>query len=394
MAANSLTNLNAEWWEVTIQFFLNNMLVAREICNTKEEALLTSGQSVNFPQVNDLTVSDYTQGTDVTPQALSASNSLLTVNKSKIVSFIVDPVQEMQATSKYVTTMAQQAAFRLANEIDKRVLNDIATLANNTASLGSVSTSTIFNALTQAYAALFYANATDREIFCVMDATRLSYLTQNFIANGFQKADKTLEDGFSPFAGMANGFKIYVSNNIPSTVTLTMSVNPTAADTITLAGATWTFVANGTATNPGDISIGGNVSATQTSLLQAINGTGAAGASNYIDIAAAKRVVYSNNNISMAAWGAPSANQAVVTGVGPLGQASSFTSGSNSWGTASTYMLFGSQGAPSLVVQMLPNLYIHPLPYQIGLNYMTHVLFGTTVFTRDQNRLCAFTLNQ
>ena len=311
--ANLLTNLNAEWWQATIQFFLNNMLVAREVCNTKEEALLTSGQTVNFPQINDLTVSDYAQGIDVIPQALSASNSLLMVNQSKIVSFIVDPVQELQATSKYVTTMAQQAAFRLANEIDKQVLNDIATLAANTGALGSVSTSTIFNALTQAYAALFYANATDKEIFCIMDATRLSYLTQNFIANGFQQADKKLEDGFSPFAGTANGFKIYVSNNIPSTVTLTMAAQPTAGDTITLAGATWKFVANGTAANAGDISISAvNVAGTQTSLLQAINGTGSAGASNYIDIAAAKRIVYTNNNISMAAW---ANNAAVITGV-------------------------------------------------------------------------------
>lgn len=389
--ANSLTNLNAEWWQATIQFFLNNMLVAREICNTKEEALLVSGSSVNFPSVNDLTVSDYTQGTDITPQTLTASNSILTVNQSKIVSFIVDPVQEMQATSKYVTTMAQQAAFRLANEIDKQVLSDCATLAANTGALGSVSTSTIFNALTQAYAALFYANATDRELWVVMDATRLSYLTQNFIANGFQQADKKLEDGFSPYAGTANGFKVYVSNNIPSSVSLTVAVNPTAGDVFTLMGQTWTFVANGTAAVAGDISIGGNAAATQAIIKNAINGAGTPGASTYIEITAAKRAVYTNNNLASATF---SANVSAITGVGPMGQSSTFTSGSNLFGTASTYMLFGSMGAPSLAVQILPSLYIHPLQYQIGLNYMTHTLFGHTVFTRDTNRLVAYTLNQ
>lgn len=391
MAANTLTNLNAEWWQATIQFFLNNMLVAREICNTKEEALLTSGSSVNFPQVNDLTVSDYVQGTDVTPQALSASNSILTVNQSKIVSFIVDPVQEMQATSKYVTTMAQQAAFRLANEIDKQVLNDCAALAANTGALGSVSTSTIFNALTSAYAALFYANATDRELWCVMDATRLSYLTQNFIANGFQQADKKLEDGFSPFAGTANGFKIYVSNNIPSSVTWTMGATPTAGDNFTIAGAKFTFVADGTATNPGDISITSSGATLEAVVRTAINGTGTPGVSTYIDVSAAKRATLTNNNISASAF---VANVTTITGVGPLSPSEVMTSGSNVFGTASTYMLFGSMGAPSLAVQMLPNLYIHPLQYQIGLNYMTHTLFGHTIFTRDTNRVVAYTLNQ
>ncbi len=388
---NTLTNLNAEWWQSTIQFFLNNMLVAREICNTKEEALLVSGSSVNFPQVNDLTVSNYAQGTDVVPQALTASNSLLTVNQSKIVSFIVDPVQEKQATSKYVSTMAQQAAFRLANEIDKQVLSDCVTLAFTQITQGAVNPSTLFGVFTNAYAQLFYQNATDRELFVVLDATRLGYLTQTFINGGFQQADKKLEDGFSPYAGRANNFKVYVSNNIPSSVTLTLAVNPTAGDTFTLDGATWTFRANGTATVAGDISIAGSAALTQAIVVNAINGTGTPGASTYIDIAAANRVTYTNNNVSAGAFSV--SNVSIITGVGPLSPSETFTSGSNVFGTEVTYMVFGSMGAPSLAIQMLPSLYIHPLQYQIGLNYMTHTLFGHTVFTRDTRRLVAVQIN-
>ncbi len=387
---NSLTNLNAEWWQATIQFFLNNMLVAREICNTKEEALLVSGQTVNFPQVNDLTVSNYTQGTDVTPQPLTASNSLLTVNKSKIVSFIVDPVQQMQATSKYVSVMAQQAAFRLANEIDKQVLGDCVSLAFTQLTQGAVNPSTLFGVFTNAYAQLFYQNATDRELFTVLDATRLGYLTQTFINGGFQQADKKLEDGFSPYAGRANNFKVYVSNNIPSLITLTLAVNPTAGDVFSLDGATWTFVANGTATNPGDISIGGNAAATQVIVVNAINGTGVPGASTYIDIAASSRTTYTNNSVVSSAF---NTNVATITAVGPMNTSATFTSGSNFFGTEKTYMIFGSMGAPSLAVQMLPSLYIHPLQYQIGLNYMTHTLYGSTVFTRDTHRLVAVQIN-
>lgn len=387
---NNLTNLNAEWWESTIQFFLNNMLVAREICNTKEESLLVSGQTVNFPTVNDLTVGNYAQGTDVNPQALSASNSLLTVNQSKIVSFIVDPVQEKQATSKYVTVMAQQAAFRLANEIDKQVLNDCSTLAATQIVQGAVNPSTLFGVFTTAYAQLFYNNATDRELFVVMDATRLGYLTQTFINGGFQQADQKLEDGFSPYAGRANNFKVYVSNNLPSTVALTLAVNPTAGDFFVLAGATWTFRTNGAAVAAGDISIGGSAAATQAIVVNAINGTGTPGASTYIDQVAAKRTVYSNNNVLASAF---ATNVSTITAVGPLNQSSTFTSTSNLFGTATTVMIFGSMGAPSLVVQMLPSLYIHPLQYQIGLNYMTHTLFGHTVFSRDTFRLVNVVIN-
>lgn len=388
--ANTLTNLNAEWWQSTIQFFLNNMLVSREICNTKEEALLVSGSSVNFPSVNDLTVSNYAEGTDVTPISLTSANSILTVNQSKIVSFIVDPVQEKQATSKYVTVMAQQAAFRLANEIDKQVLSDCVSLAANQLVAGAVSASTLFSVLTDAYAKLFYANATDKELFVVMDATRLGLLTQTFVNGGFQQADKKLEDGFSPYAGKANNFKVYVSNNIPSSVTLSIPVNPIAGDTFTLAGATWTFVATGTAAVAGDISLGANAAATQLIVRSAINGTGVPGAATYIDIAATSRVVYTNNNISSAVF---AADASVITGVGPLSPSETFTDINNEFGVQTTSMIFGSVGAPSLAIQMLPSLYIHPLQYQIGLNYMTHTLFGHTVFTRDTQRLVNVSIN-
>lgn len=388
--ANTLTNLNAEWWQSTIQFFLNNMLVSREICNTKEEALLVSGSSVNFPSVNDLTVSNYAEGTDVTPISLTSANSILTVNQSKIVSFIVDPVQEKQATSKYVTVMAQQAAFRLANEIDKQVLADCVSLAANQLTAGAVSAATLFSVLTDAYAKLFYANATDKELFVVMDATRLGLLTQTFVNGGFQQADKKLEDGFSPYAGKANNFKVYVSNNIPSSVTLSIPVLPIAGDTFTLAGATWTFVAVGTAAVAGEISLGADAAATQLIVRSAINGTGTPGAATYIDIAATSRVVYTNNNVASAVF---AGGDSVITGVGPLSPSETFTDINNEFGVQTTSMIFGSVGAPSLAIQMLPSLYIHPLQYQIGLNYMTHTLFGHTVFTRDTQRLVNVSIN-
>lgn len=388
---NNLTNLNAEWWESTIQLFLNNMLVAMQICNTKQEALLQSGQQVNFPYVNDLTVSNYAQGTDITPQTLTATNSLLTVNQSKVVSFIVDPVQQKQATSTYVATMAAQSAFRLSNEIDKQVLSDCATLAFTTGSQGTVNTSTIFNVFTSARAALFYQNALDKETWAVIDATRLSYLTQTFVANGFVQADKKLEDGFSPFAGMCDSFRVYVSNNLPSFVSLDLSTQPTAGQTFTIAGATWTFVANGTATVPGDISIGGSAAATQAIVVDAINGTGTPGASTYIDVANDPfRINYSNNSVNAGAF---VANVALITGVGPINPSSTLVNGTDGFNTAQTYMLFGSMGAPSLAIQMQPTLYIHPLQYQLGLNYMTHTLYGSTLFFRDRKRVVAYTIN-
>lgn len=390
MAPNSLTNLNAEWWKPLIQDFLNNMLVGTKICNTKCEALLTSGQTVNFPQVNDLTVQDYVQGTDVTPIALTASNSLLTIDQSKIVPFIVDPRQEKQATSKYVTTMAQQAAFRLANVIDQKILGDCATLAFQQVTAGAVNTSTMFALMTDNYARLFNQNATDRELFCVVDSNRLSLLAQTFVSSGFMQADKKLEDGFSPFQGMAGGFRIYTSNNLPAQILLTLTVQPTAGDVFSLYGATWTYVASGTATLPGDISIGANLAAAQANTLLALNGTGTPGATTYIDISTDSRTVYTNNLLTAGAF---ATNVSTITGVGHFTPTSTFANVNNKLGTETTQLLFGSMQAPSLAIQMLPELYIHDLQFQIARNYMTYTLFGSTVFSRDRKRLVSVTVN-
>jgi hypothetical protein len=389
--ANSLLNLAAEWWRPLVQDFLNNMLIGRDICNTKVEEQLVSGQSVNFPQTNDLIVQDYVQGTDLSITPLSATNSLLTVDQSKAVTMAIDPRQEKQATSKYVATMAQQAAFRLANDMDKKILGDCASLAFQQVNAGTLSTSTMYALLTDNYARLFLQNATDRELFAVVDSFRLSLLSQAFVSNGFMQADQKLEEGFSPFRGMAGGFRVYVSNNLPATVSLTLAVQPTAGDHFTLFGATWTFVATGTAALPGDISIGASLAATQANVVNAINGTGTPGASTYIDISPDQRFVYTNNDVNAGAFSV--GNVSVLTGVGHFLASEAFTSGSNFFGVETTKLLFGSMGAPSLAVQMLPELYIRPEPKQIAQNYITYALYGHTVFTRDQRRLVAVTIN-
>jgi hypothetical protein len=55
------------------------------------------------------------------------------------------------------------------------------------------------------------------------------------------------------------GFYVYSSNNLPTTVTLTMDTQPTNLDTITILGVTWTWVTDGTAAAAGEINIGANI---------------------------------------------------------------------------------------------------------------------------------------
>ncbi len=387
MAANTINVLNPANWRPIVQDFLNNMLVATDIANTQVRAELTDGDTVNFPQMSDLIVQNYTQGTDLNIEALNASQSSLLVNASKAVTFAIDPVQEKQAKANYAIAMAKQAAFRLANQIDKDLLGAGVAGASSTISLGSPSVSTVVASLANNYSQLFQQNATDGEMFGVVTPAFVSLLSQTFVSNGFNLADTMLRNSFK---GMAGEFKIYCSNNLPTTQTIVMSVIPVAADTITFNGVTWTFVASGTATNPGEISIGANAAAAEANLILAANGTGVPGATTYIDVSADSRTLLTNNNVLATASG----TSVIFTAVGRINGQETITSATDVWGTEVASMLFGRMGAVSLGLQMQPNLYIRDETKQIARNYITHTLYGTKVFSRDAFRLLKVTINQ
>ena len=129
--------VNAEWWKDTIQDYLRNMLIGTEICNTKCEDYLVSGNTVHFPAVSDVRVQDYTPGVNAVIDPLTAADSTLIVNKSKIVTFSVDPIEVKQATSKYVPMVTYQAAYDLKNVIDQDIINTAVVNASTSTNAGS-----------------------------------------------------------------------------------------------------------------------------------------------------------------------------------------------------------------------------------------------------------------
>jgi hypothetical protein len=385
--ANAITALNPYIWTSVVQDFLNASLVATEICNTKCEAYLTSGSRVNFPYMADVRVQDYTQGTDLTVDALAATQDYLDVDQSKVVTFAMDPVQEKQALANYGVDMARQASFQLRNNIDQKVLYTGTAAAASTVAGGTLTTSTLISKMSDVYSTLARKNAVDGDLFGVIDPETASLLSQTFIANGFNIADNTLRNGF---AGMAVGFNVYVSNNLQNSVTLTVDTQPTNLDTFTILGYTWTCVTDGTAATAGQVNIGGNLADFKLIFVTAINGTTPPSANDYIDIATAGRRVYQNAQLTAATF---NANDCVLTAYGKMSCTETFFTGTNVFGIETTNMLFGRKGAVSLAIQMQHELTIAQEPRQLAKNWHTHTLFGCKTFTRDAQRLVKMSRN-
>lgn len=370
-----------------VQDFLNARLVSRPIARTEFKEQLRSGQSIDWPYITDLRVQTYTPGTDLTIDNNVATSNTMSIDQSRAATFTLDPNQQAQAEDKGIQSMlADQAAYRIANDIDQKTLGEGATYAGSTITGGVLAAGTLYSKMTDALATLQRNNATDRSLFAVLDPETCALLAQVEVANGFNLADAALKNGF---VGPSHaGFNVYNSNNLPTTVTLTMDTIPVAGNTTTIAGVTFTWTAAGAATNAGDIAIGANVAASQANWLLAIAGTATGSAATYIDLSVVNRRKLQNAGVASAAWGA---NATVITGYGKLACSETFTPATDGFSVETGTMLFGSVGAISLGMQILPEMYEGKEAKRPETNYIIHTLFGKKVFYQDTARLVKMT---
>ncbi len=351
--------------------------------------MLDSGDQVNFPSVNDMRVQSYTPGTDATIDDFVATADTLVIDQSILSSFSLDQVERKQALADYRSDLAFQQSYVLSNRVDQTVISTgvNAVTAANTIAGGTLSSATMMSTMNQARAQLARNNAVDGELFAVLDPERIALLSDSFIANGFNLGDITLRNGFR---GNAAGFSVFESNNLPYSVTLTMDTIPTATDTTILMGVTWTWVAAGAAAAAGEIAVGANVAASKVNFVLAITGTAAGSAATYIDVSTANRRIFQNAQLAAATF---VGDDCVLTAFGIINADETFTPATNVFGTETSSLLFGRVGAISLAMQMMPHLEIREEPKQLSQNYLTHTLYGTTVFDRDIPRLVEVTMN-
>ena len=390
MAANSWSTLAPVNFTPMVQDYLESYLVSTQISNTKWNSLLKSGQTIDFPTTSDMRSQVYTPGTDLTIDLNESASDPMLINQSRAVTWTMDPNQRAQAEDKGVAAkLAQRAAYITAKQIDQSVLATAIAGAAGTVAGGTLNTGTIYNKLTESLATLQRNEGADGPLFAVLDPERVALLAQNQVANGFNVADNALSNGF--VGNSVTGFKVYSSNNLPSTVTLTMPTIPQAGDSFTLLGITFNWVANNGAAAPGDIAIGINVAASKANFLLAIAGTVAGSAGTYIDVSLTNRRKMQNAVLAASAF---AGDVTTITAFGKIGATEAVTPADFAFGVETSSILTGRVGAPSLAMQINPTMASAPLPNRpMEENYALHTLYGKKVFARDAFKLCKITFN-
>jgi hypothetical protein len=152
--AQNLDAFIPELWSRRIQYLTRNALVATQICSFEEQPDLKYGDRIHRPYPNDLMVNDYVKYTDTVQQDLVGTDEYLDIDQSKEISFAIDEVDWIQMKYDLENSYVERAAYRLANDIDGKVLAEVgnADISCDASDLGSsgdiaLSTSNCLNAI-------------------------------------------------------------------------------------------------------------------------------------------------------------------------------------------------------------------------------------------------------
>jgi len=383
------TIINPIYYAGMTQVFLRSQLVAAAVSNTKWEANITPGKTIEFPYGTSVRLQNYTFSANATIDAATFTSDQLTVNQVKITTQNYDTLQNMQSHDpEWMDMQSEEMAYQMARNIDQYSLATGIAGAQGTVVGGTLTSSTLFGKMGDVKAVLTRQRAGVGIPFAILDAERISLLSQIDVAGGFNRADSALKNGW--VGDSSAGFKVYVSNDLPCTQILTVDTQPTVGDTFTVLGYTWTCIADGGVCTAGQIKIGANVADFKLIFVTAINGTTPPSAGDYLDYSVEQRRDYQNAQLAASAF---ATNDCTLTTYGKIGGSETFTTGTNVFGTETSTLLFGMIGAPSLCVQAQPNIEERQEPQNLSINILGTTMFGAKIFHRDAARLVKMTIN-
>lgn len=393
--ANDLTAFSPEMWAPTMQEVFLKESVALGIANTDLRATLSEGDTVHKPYMGYPRVQTYNKGTDITVKDISTTDDYLTVSTAKVASFYVDEIDRVQNKYSVIEEAARMAQRQLNNVLDQAVLAEYAnagkTLAANDIGESATATGIIFttanapSVFTAASRALNSKNRTSMDRFALIGPRMLETL-QNYVGGRETTFGDTV--GMNGALSSRFGFNLRLTNNLPFSATLTTSANISNAETVTIAGVTFTFKDAG-AVNAGEINSSGNDAAITAILVDAINGTGTPGVNTYIELSAENRQKLEEAGI-VATNGTTSIG---ITGFGDIAVSETMAEAANVWSAQTQYALFGINKAIDLVAQITPSVTFRDAQLRLGKYVHPYMLFGKKTFVRNADSLVAIKLD-
>lgn len=390
--ANNFSPSFIEVWAKEMETVFYKVNVALKIADMSFNGQLAKGdvlnrvyRSTNPPQV-------YVRGTDITIDDKTDTGEQLTVNAQYANGFYVDDFDQIQDNYNIAMTYGKDNGEFLSNQIDADVLGEVinststidASLIGGTAGNGlTLSTSNVIKVLGAAKRALKRQNVQSNDLVGAISPEFEDILTQYVESKYTVLGDKVGENGY---IGMYMGINFYVSNNLTGSAVLSLATQPTANDTVTIAGQVFTFVA-AIGTTPGNVLIGANVDVTRASLTALINSPSTTNTT---------QVALTGNNLrvfqnGITAVNSNSADTMTVTqkGAGVIVVSETLTDVTDTWTAAKQiqYNMVCVRGNPVVVVQREPTVQMKEEPKKLGKNVLNGVLYGYKTFQDNAKQM-------
>lgn len=393
--ANTVTGGYENQISSIVQRTIQKIPVFRELASFKEENGLQYGVSVNRPYARSLIGlgATYTPNTDVTAYDWSYTQSLLTIDQSRVIPVKVDPVENRQLMlgddARPVKLFSREITRGLATLLDRDYLDEISNagwsidagdFGGSALGLIDLSTTPIEEVLSKALAELTASPfAFDGSKYVILDSKMLHELNMRGLALGYNTADAIFKNGYTGKDVL--GAQIIWSEQLPTTQTLTLSDVAVADDTFTIAGVTFTAKASPSAA--GEFDIEGSASDQADTICLALNGTGTPGSNTYIELSAI-------NRSKLKAHGITATNNSgtiTITGYGRYNYAESLTNGA--FGDLTVKAKAGIKGDTDMVVQMKPTIQNNKATNNLGATLIGHTLWGTRTFEDGAQNMCS-----
>lgn len=221
----SVINFIPTIWSARLLAHLDKKHVYAALVNRDYEGEIRNyGDTVKINQIGDITVKDYEKGKDIDdPEDLNGDQTILTIDQAKYFNFSIDDVDKAQVNPKLMDAAMQRSAYKM-NDVTDLFLSNMMYLAaqNNSANLGS-DTSAVVPTKSDAYDYLvdLGTDLTEKDVptegrWVVIPAWYHGLLLKDnrFVGNGTDYNKALIEGGE---VGVAAGFKVWLSNNVPNT---------------------------------------------------------------------------------------------------------------------------------------------------------------------------------
>lgn len=364
--------------------------IFRALANFEEQSVLKDGQKVDRPYRSDIVVENYTKGTALTAQDLTATSDQLTVDSIKAALLYVDDVDGIQNKYSAVNLWADEAGRRLAISTDARFLYE-AFSANDTVDDGdvggnagegiTVTTTNIVDIFGAINEKMDSNNLPDEGRFFAISPQFYRRLWTFIQGKQTMLGDRTGQTGM---IGSYDGLQLFKTNNLTGSARWTPADNPANGATITIQGVTFTFVST-IGTTAGNILQTTSTAVTIDNLVALINADGVGDGVNYVSLSTAdKRTVQD--------WVAVDGTTYFEVRVPGASYLTLTTSeAADVWNAAyqNQNLLAGLKGAIDCVVQLRPTIKMASTVSagKAGTNILPMTLFGVYTFNQGKNEI-------